>query len=250
MGSDYKVLTTIEQNLYKFATFKNANYIEELKAIKHLPEKEYQQAAKKISKNYNENYLRAETQYANRVAAQHRRWNDIQRMSDEFMYLQFKTREDARVRYKHTLYNNFTALASDPVWKYLYPPVKYAYGCRCFVLQHFQLPDDAEQDLHPCLLCRSHHPVDARPVNLAGSVLHVAPAHLLFDPGETDSLDLAQILRGIVITAVDLHAKLGRMLAAGEGHRCRQSVFVFCWYGVVRLSSLNHQRSRPALVHR
>lgn len=143
MDNHFQALSVLEQNLYSFAAYKNANYIQELKEIQHLNKEEYIKAAKKITKNYYQNYLNTEINFAQRVAAQHRRWNDILLMQNEFNIIQFKTREDNRVRDKHKKYNNFAAPVSNPIWKHIYPPIKGDYGCRCFALQHFEMPPDA-----------------------------------------------------------------------------------------------------------
>lgn len=135
-----EIQATMQANAQAFSVYKNAKYIQELQlAMQSVnTEKAFLEIAKNIAQNYNQNYLRTETNWAQRVAAQSTRWQDIQAYKDKFPLLQFHTREDVRVRYKHTLFNELIFPVEHPFWKMNYPPIWGDWGCRCFVTQEFE----------------------------------------------------------------------------------------------------------------
>lgn len=76
---------------------------------------------------FNNNYLRAEHQFVTQTAIMANKWET---MNAE--YLEFSTVGDNRVRPEHKLFDKFTALKTDPIWKRLYTPLDW--GCRCTVI--------------------------------------------------------------------------------------------------------------------
>jgi hypothetical protein len=62
---------------------------------------------------------------------------------DALPFWQYLTVGDDRVRPSHAILDRFTALATDPVWKRIYPPRGRA--CRCIVIP-LLASDDARED--------------------------------------------------------------------------------------------------------
>lgn len=76
---------------------------------------------------FNNNYLRAENQYVTQTAIMAHKWETM-----DAEYLEFSTVGDSHVRPAHKLFDKFTALKTDPIWKRLYTPLDW--GCRCTVI--------------------------------------------------------------------------------------------------------------------
>lgn len=155
-SNEYFALQTLQANAYDFATFKTAKFIQELNLLSSISssDKEFLTAAKKLNKNYNQNYLKTEAHWYSRVAAQSRRWQDIQKSKETYPLLTYHTREDERVRLKHQGYNLITLPVNHPFWLTHYPPIAMDLGCRCFVTQHAYgditlLPDKILNELLP-----------------------------------------------------------------------------------------------------
>jgi len=76
---------------------------------------------------FNNNYLRAEHQFVTQSAIMAHKWETL-----DSEYLEFTTVGDSHVRASHKLFDKFTALKSDPIWRRLYTPLDW--GCRCTVI--------------------------------------------------------------------------------------------------------------------
>ena len=76
---------------------------------------------------FNNNYLRAETQYVTQTAIMAHKWETM-----DAEYLEFTTVGDSRVRPEHKVFDKFTALKTDSIWKRLYTPLDW--GCRCTII--------------------------------------------------------------------------------------------------------------------
>lgn len=76
---------------------------------------------------FNNNYLRAEHQFVTQSAIMAHKWETL-----DSEYLEFTTVGDSHVRASHRLFDKFTALKTDPIWKRLYTPLDW--GCRCTVI--------------------------------------------------------------------------------------------------------------------
>lgn len=65
-------------------------------------------------------------------AAQYSKLQDPD-MLNVYPAYQYKTQEDARVRDEHARLNNRVYLATDPIWKQIWPP--NGWNCRCYVVE-------------------------------------------------------------------------------------------------------------------
>lgn len=86
----------------------------------------------KINSNYNQNYLRAEHQFAIGSAQAAAQWHEYAKDGDRYN-LQIRTAGDDKVRASHQELNMITLPQSDPYWKTTYTP--FDWGCRCRIIQ-------------------------------------------------------------------------------------------------------------------
>ncbi len=85
-----------------------------------------------IDRTYNQNYLRAEYNYAEASAEMAAKWEAYEEDGDDY-YLQYRTAGDDKVRPEHAALNGITLPMSDPFWDEYYPP--NGWNCRCTVVQ-------------------------------------------------------------------------------------------------------------------
>ncbi len=76
---------------------------------------------------FNNQYLNVEHQFVTQSAIMADKWNNL-----DSEYLEFSTVGDNRVRPEHKLFDKFTALKTDPIWKRLYTPLNW--NCRCTII--------------------------------------------------------------------------------------------------------------------
>jgi SPP1 gp7 family putative phage head morphogenesis protein len=76
---------------------------------------------------FNNNYLKTEYNLTKQAAIMAVKWQEL-----DAEYLQFSTVGDDRVRPEHKLFDKFTALKTDAIWKRLYTPLDW--GCRCTII--------------------------------------------------------------------------------------------------------------------
>jgi len=86
----------------------------------------------KINKTYNENYLRAEHQFAISSSQSAAQWHSYAKDGDRYN-LQIRTAGDDKVRKEHALLNNITLSQSDKFWVTHWTP--FDWGCRCRIIQ-------------------------------------------------------------------------------------------------------------------
>lgn len=84
-----------------------------------------------IKKNYNQNYLEAEYDFAVGSVLMAERWDNFNN-SDRY-YLQYRTAADDRVRVSHQVLHNTTLPKTDPFWDKYFPP--NGWRCRCTTVQ-------------------------------------------------------------------------------------------------------------------
>ena len=96
------------------------------------PFEQFLNDVRKIDSTYNENYLRAEYNFAQSSAEMAGRWEQIEQDGDRYN-LQYRTAGDDKVRPEHAALNGVTLPPSDPFWATYYPP--NGWNCRCTVVQ-------------------------------------------------------------------------------------------------------------------
>lgn len=111
--------TLTQFKLFKDAMFNHKGQIQSFETVK--------KAVFETGEVFNKNYLRAEHQFVTQSAIMAHKWETL-----DSEYLEFTTVGDSRVRPEHKLFDKFTALKSDPIWKRLYTPL--SWGCRCTVI--------------------------------------------------------------------------------------------------------------------
>lgn len=85
----------------------------------------------KIDKTYNENYLRAEYNFAHASASMAERWESFDD-GDNYL-LQYRTASDGKVREEHAQMHGITLPKSDSFWDTFFPP--NGWNCRCTAVE-------------------------------------------------------------------------------------------------------------------
>lgn len=128
----------LKKNIYAFSGAKTYAQLEELNRYlfdndgKLRPFNEYKVLAKKLNRQYNENYLQAEWQTARTAAQMAEKWERIQDTKELFPNLKYRTVGDDRVRREHERLNGIIRPIDDPFWSKFYPPLDWR--CRCDVV--------------------------------------------------------------------------------------------------------------------
>ncbi|MBQ4278346.1 MAG: DUF935 family protein [Rikenellaceae bacterium] len=136
---DYDLLDHLEGNVYQFAAVKNYQQMRELtdaltdEAGNPRPFSEVQEAARRIDRMYNVDYLRTERDTAVSSAMTARDWQGYQRNKDTLPMLRYVTAGDRRVRPSHAALDGVVRPIDDDFWKTYYPP--NGFGCRCTTQQ-------------------------------------------------------------------------------------------------------------------
>ena len=108
----------------------NAMFLEDGRQV---PFEVFQVDAKSIHEIYNSTWLEVEKSFAERVATNASRWNELVAEKDALPYLEYVTVGDARVRPEHAELDGVTKKVTDPFWNVHYPP--NGWNCRCIVNQ-------------------------------------------------------------------------------------------------------------------
>lgn len=128
----------LRKNIYAFSGAKAFVQLEAINKLlydqdgKLLPYNEFKVLAKKINRQYNENYLQTEWQTARTAAQMAEKWEKLQESKDIFPNLKFRTVGDDRVRQEHERLNGIIKPLDDPFWSKYYPPLDWR--CRCDVV--------------------------------------------------------------------------------------------------------------------
>lgn len=96
------------------------------------PFKDFLNDVQTIDKTYNENYLKAEYNFATSSAEMAARWESFQEDGDRYN-LQYRTAGDNKVRDSHRAMDGITLPMDDPFWNDYFPP--NGWNCRCTVVQ-------------------------------------------------------------------------------------------------------------------
>lgn len=129
------MLQSLQNDIYLFSALRtHAQLFEASRQLltddgKVKPFSQFRQDVDKIVKDYNENYLEAEYQFAITSAQMAGKWAQV---SDSYD-LQYRTASDERVRASHRALAGITLPASDEFWLYYYPP--NGWRCRCNAVQ-------------------------------------------------------------------------------------------------------------------
>ncbi len=111
--------TLTQFKLFKEAMFNDKGQTQSFETVK--------KAVADTGNIFNKNYLAAEHQFVTQSAIMAHKWETL-----DSEYLEFTTVGDSRVRLEHKLFDKFTALKTDPIWRRLYTPLDW--GCRCTVI--------------------------------------------------------------------------------------------------------------------
>ena len=85
-----------------------------------------------VNERYNQNYLRAEYNFAVQSTQMAVRWHKFEQDGDRYL-LQYRTANDGLVRPEHQALHNTTLPIGDPFWNDYTPPL--GWNCRCTVVQ-------------------------------------------------------------------------------------------------------------------
>lgn len=124
---------TLKLNLYDFSLAKTLFQIQHYKNLmigddgKVLSFSAFKKVVADQGEIFNQQYMKVEYDMTIQSAIMAHKWETL-----DSEYLQFSTVGDNRVRPEHKIFDKFTALKSDPIWKRLYTPL--SWGCRCTII--------------------------------------------------------------------------------------------------------------------
>jgi SPP1 gp7 family putative phage head morphogenesis protein len=147
---DYKMLSSLRENVYVFSGAKQYQQVRELSSLLTndkgiLSFNEFKKVALPKFKDYNENYLRAEYNSAIAQSQSARNWMEIENSKDLYPQLEYQTAGDGRVRPQHTILDGIIRTVNDIFWNTNYPPNDW--NCRCEVLQVSDVTNTLKKDL-------------------------------------------------------------------------------------------------------
>lgn len=128
---------SLEKSNYMFSGMKTFHELHEAfpKLIDENGEKKsfnrFLNDVQKIDKTYNENYLRAEYNFAHASASMAERWESFDD-GDNYL-LQYRTASDGKVREEHAQMHGITLPKSDSFWDTFFPP--NGWNCRCTAVE-------------------------------------------------------------------------------------------------------------------
>ncbi|MCZ2393041.1 MAG: phage head morphogenesis protein [Chitinophagales bacterium] len=133
-----KMMNALENDVFLFSALKT--HAQLFEASRQLltsdgTVKSFQQFSRdveKIKKNYNQNYLQAEYNFAVASAQQAANWAEIEHGDEDYL-LQYRTAEDDRVRDDHQALAGTTLPSTDAFWNEFYPP--NGWNCRCVAVE-------------------------------------------------------------------------------------------------------------------
>ncbi|MDB0602625.1 phage minor head protein [Tenacibaculum maritimum] len=139
-----KLVKKFKEDVYIFSGLKTHSQL--LEASKQLFTKDnkiksfetFSKDISKLKKDYNENYLEAEHDYAVGTMEQVERWESFS--DSERYYLQYRTASDDRVRDTHAVLHNTTLPKKDNFWNFYTP--KNGWRCRCSTVQVLAATND------------------------------------------------------------------------------------------------------------
>lgn len=133
-----EMLRLLQNDVFVFSGMKTYTQLKEASLLLLNDDKQikpfatFLQDVKAIDTKYNENYLRAEYQYAIGTAQSAAQWVEYEKDGDRYN-LQIRTANDDKVRASHAALHNLTLPQNDPFWKKTWTP--FDWGCRCRIIQ-------------------------------------------------------------------------------------------------------------------
>ncbi|HIB37967.1 phage minor head protein [Mesonia sp.] len=138
-NSNAKRKLELRQNLFRFSGAKTYQELAKLNFLlqgddgEPRPFSEFQKEALKINDQYNQHYLQAEYNSAQRAGAMAEKWAKYEDQKGVYPNLQYKTAKDNRVREDHANIDDVIKPVDDMFWDKWYPP--NGFNCRCYVVQ-------------------------------------------------------------------------------------------------------------------
>ena len=193
--ADGKGSTPIElkKNIYAFSGAKTYAQLEALNQLlydkdgKLRPFNEFAVYAKKLNRQYNENYLQAEWQTARTAAQMAEKWERLLETADIFPNLKFRTVGDDRVRPEHEKLNGIVRPINDPFWSKYYPPLDWR--CRCDVVATGEDENDYDEDDFPPVQFKGNVGKDKEIFTKKGTFFKLAAGN----PDATRNIELSKL---------------------------------------------------------
>ncbi len=128
----------LQKNVFYFSGMKTHAQMEELSSKlmndqgKIKPLDNFTEDAKKLNETYNDNYLRAERNFATKSAQTAAKWSKYEQGKERYD-LRYLTDNGPNVRDSHRALEFTTLPVDDPFWDKYTPP--NGYNCHCFLVQ-------------------------------------------------------------------------------------------------------------------
>lgn len=137
---DHALHASFEANIFNFSAAKDFATVQKLNNIakKAKNYNEFLQASRTLLDDYNANYMQTEYNTATSTAIGASRYYELQSMSEELPYWEYRSAGDDRVREAHSKLNRMIFRADDDIWDTIYPP--NGWNCRCEVIAHADIP--------------------------------------------------------------------------------------------------------------
>jgi SPP1 gp7 family putative phage head morphogenesis protein len=150
----YKMLESLEKNVFHFSAAKNYQQLKSMTLALRDDQgevrsfRDFKNEAAKISQEYNGRWLKTEYDSAVGSGQMAGKWTDFEINKETAPWLRYDTAGDRRVRPGHKAINGVTKQVDDAFWNIWYPP--NGWGCRCDVTQlingadsqGYEAPDD------------------------------------------------------------------------------------------------------------
>lgn len=133
-----ELTAALEQNVFVFSGFKTHHELTEASAMLRdadggfKPFSKFLSDVQVINTEYNQNYLRAEYNFAQASTGMAVKWKEWEADGDDYN-LQYRTAGDDRVREEHAALDGITLPPSDKFWDSYLPP--NGWNCRCTAVQ-------------------------------------------------------------------------------------------------------------------
>jgi len=150
----YKMLESLEKNVFHFSAAKNYQQLKSMTLALRDDQgnirsfRDFRDEAYKINAEYNSTWLKTEYNTAIGSAQMAGKWTDFETNKETAPWLRYDTAGDRRVRPGHKALNGVIKQIDDAFWNIWYPP--NGWGCRCDATQlihgadsqGYEAPDD------------------------------------------------------------------------------------------------------------